>query len=359
LVRPATDALLHAAAARAGGGLQSLDVTDCAVITQQALRAVAAANAGALRELRAKCARSCSLDISQVEALLHAAPRLHMLEVSLYDCLENAWRVLRYDPPFGPVRVRRLRVYGDDLGEGEDDVLLLAADMSTHVGLMALAVLCLPLNTPAALDAVVDAALARRLSSLELTGCYLCPASAPALARLLGGGSLTALSIDNNCSRLLNDTAVAVLGDALRASSTLTSLSLTCLRHGPAGAAALLRALTGHPSLQTLHVCTELWDAGAALGELVAANAPSFVHLDVSRCRLGDEGLGPLFDALPHNTHLRSLNCWRNQASEAFTRDRLMPAVRANTSLRSLRIDSTASAGEVAALMASRDAGAQ
>jgi hypothetical protein len=53
LARPATDALLHAAAARAAGGLQSLDVTDCTKITHEALRAVAAANAGALRELRA------------------------------------------------------------------------------------------------------------------------------------------------------------------------------------------------------------------------------------------------------------------------------------------------------------------
>jgi hypothetical protein len=70
--------------------------------------------------------------------------------------------------------------------------------------------------------------------------------------------------------------------------------------------------------------------------------------------------LGPLFEALPHNTHLRTLNCCRNQASEAFTRDRLLPAARANRSLRELRIDDEfGSAGEVAAIMASRAAGAR
>jgi hypothetical protein len=329
LARPATDALLHAAATRAGG-LQSLDVTDCTEVTYEALRAVAAANAGALRELR-EC---CLLEPGEVEALLRAAPQLRTLEVSLYACLENARRVLRYDPPFGPARVRHFIV--NAYGSFEDDGFMLAADISAHVALKSLALSALPLNTPAALDAVVEAALARRMSSLKLEYCGLSPASAPALARLLGGGSLTALSINSYDGRLLDDTAVAVLGDALRASSTLTSLSLPGLYREPAAAAALLGALTGHRSLQTLLVYAHFADAGAALAALVSADAPSLVDLDVSHCRLGDVGLGSLFDALPHNTHLRTLNCWGNDMSEAFMRDRLLPAVRANSSLRNL-----------------------
>jgi hypothetical protein len=101
------------------------------------------------------------------------------------------------------------------------------------------------------------------MSSINLTNCRLSPASAPALARLLGGGALTALSIDNRFVRMLDDTAVDLLCDALRASGTLTSLSLMDLWIEPVAAAALLGALTGHPSLQTLHVRAYFAYAGA------------------------------------------------------------------------------------------------
>jgi hypothetical protein len=79
--------------------------------------------------------------------------------------------------------------------------------------------------------------------------------------------------------------------------------------------------------------------AGAALGALVAANAPALHELDVSWSELADAGLGPLVDALPRNTHLRTLNLSDGDGqgmSEAFVRDRLLPAVRANSSLREL-----------------------
>jgi hypothetical protein len=46
--------------------------------------------------------------------------------------------------------------------------------------------------------------------------------------------------------------------------------------------------------------------------------------------------MGALIDALPRNTHLRKLNLEVNGCTEAFMRDRLLPAVRANTSLQHL-----------------------
>ena len=45
-------------------------------------------------------------------------------------------------------------------------------------------------------------------------------------------------------------------------------------------------------------------------------------------------------EALPRNRHLRELNVGNNGMSEAFAREQLLPAVRANTTLRSLRADS-------------------
>ncbi len=76
---------------------------------------------------------------------------------------------------------------------------------------------------------------------------------------------------------------------------------------------------------------------GAALAEFVAG-AAALQTLDVAECNLGDEGLRPLFDALPANTLLCTLVCHGNGVSEAFVRDRLLPAVRANSSLRVLSL---------------------
>ncbi len=110
----------------------------------------------------------------------------------------------------------------------------------------------------------------------------------------------------------------------------------------PAAAAELLGALSGHVSLRVLHIggngtaAAHGAAAGTLLGALVAANAPALTELNVSWCRMGDAGLRPLLEALPANTHLRKLDCAANDISEACARDVLLPAVRANASLRTL-----------------------
>jgi hypothetical protein len=81
--------------------------------------------------------------------------------------------------------------------------------------------------------------------------------------------------------------------------------------------------------------------AGAALGALVAANAPALVVVDLRECDLQEAALGPLVDALPANTHLCMLHLGEVTASAAFMRERLLPAVRANTSLTLLDITVT------------------
>ena len=58
--------------------------------------------------------------------------------------------------------------------------------------------------------------------------------------------------------------------------------------------------------------------------------------LRLEHCYLGEAGLGPLCDALPLNGHLRELDISHNHAPAGFTRARLLPAVRANTGLRTL-----------------------
>ncbi len=195
------------------------------------------------------------------------------------------------------------------------------------------------------LDALVDAVLARRVRCAFFVGEWeLSPACVPALARLLGGDALEELilSCDAEDDELLDEPAAALLGAALRANTTLTHLGLNRALGDTAAAARLLRALKAHPSLRKLDLRENefygdgIVRLGRRLGALLAANAPALTELDVCSCRLGDEGLGPLVNALRGNTHLRVLDCINNGMSGAFAHDRLLPAVRANRCLRRL-----------------------
>jgi hypothetical protein len=341
------DALLRCAAARAGGSLQSLQV-DKNLVTRATLLDVAAANAGTLQELCAYDVESVDpgLSAAQVEALLGVALLLRTFATDL-SCdntdAEVARRALRNEAPFGPLRVRMLTAVLRNADEAS--FVPFAAGVAAHTSLLGLTLYYAPLNTPAALDAVVDAALAQRMHTLALEFCLVSPATAPALARLLSGHALSKLRCVG--VNLVDAPAARVLAAALRANSTLTSLALHnagVFRDAVAGA-ELLGALNGHASLRELSMRDNLLGVaggavvvGAALGALVAVNAPALSVLDVSACDLRDDGLRALFEALPRNTHLRMLTCYANDMSEAFGRDVLLPAVCANVSLRALDV---------------------
>ncbi len=133
--------------------------------------------------------------------VLRAAPQLRLLEADMWcGSLDDAQRVLRREPPFGALCVRLLEVRFDEADgiiaaqriAAQRVAAELAASTAPFTGLRLHNV---PLRDRAALDAVVDAALARSLSTVELIGCSLSPASAPALARLLRGGTLTHFSV--------------------------------------------------------------------------------------------------------------------------------------------------------------------
>ena len=220
----------------------------------------------------------------------------------------------------------------------------MATDLAAHPSLRELSLMDADLDKPpAALDALVDAALALRLRKLELSECRVCPASAVALPRLLRGDALRELHVYGNWWAPVLDAHVApLLADALRSNRTLTSLSLVYVHlwRNADAAAVLLGALIGHPSLTHLNVSQNnisraLGAVGTLFGALVAAESPLRV-LDVSS-QYGDQLLGPLVDALPLNTHLRELRCKNNGMRAEFTRDRLMAALAANTSLQTLR----------------------
>jgi hypothetical protein len=312
------------------------------------LCAIAAANATTLQELcisvpGAGDAHGCRPPA--ILALLGAAPLLHTLEADVLCAnAADAHRVLRNEPPFGPLRVRHLSVRAR--AATADAFLALAADLAAHAWLASVWLLCMPLDAPGAMDALVDAALARRLSYVRLGNCNLSPASAPALARLLRGDSLAKLNISGANMQLLDEPAATLLANALRANTSLTALTLVHMRlwRDAAAAAVLMGALTAHPRLRLLDLSANdpndgglpAEEAGAALGALLLANTPALQTLHISWCGLGDEAMGPVVEALRHNTHLTKLDCSSNDMSAAFARDELLPAVRANTSLREL-----------------------
>jgi hypothetical protein len=344
-----TNEVLRAATARAGGQLEALDLSDCDDVRVGAVMAVVTASAATLLELiwldnpDKNTLERTQLGSEHVEALLRAAPQLRNFHLDAgCSSVADASRLLRGALLFAPLRVHMLMV-DEDVHEAPDEaaVLALAADVAGHAWLNELTLDFVPLNSPAALDALVDAALARQLCAVRIFNAGLSPASAPALARLMGGGlvSLAVVSMQPQ----LDVPAAVVLSNALRASTALTLFKLgkVGLWRCPSAAVLMFSAFLAHPSLCVLdlsysRVTTIAMQAaaGAMLAALVAADSPPLHELDISYCRLGDVGLDELVDALPYNTHLRTLRCAANSMSEAFMRERLRPALHANLTLR-------------------------
>jgi hypothetical protein len=129
----------------------------------------------------------------------------------------------------------------------------------------------------------------------------------------VGGGALEALVLYGEPTLLLDEHSAVLLGNALRANTTLTSVAFKDLHlfSDAAAATVLLGALTAHPTVQKLDLSFNYGDEDLAPAALAAAGAA-------------------LGDALPANTHLRVLVYGDNDITEAFERERLLPAVRAN-----------------------------
>jgi hypothetical protein len=346
-----TDAALRALAARAGGQMDTLRLPSCAEVLLSVLAAVAAANAATLRVIAAlprpnhRSTNSWTVwRVDTCEALLRAAPSLQCLMVGMECGSAEAHRMLRNEPPFGPLRIHTLDVQFDEEA-GDAELVALAADLAAHESLTDVVIMGpAPLLSAATATAVVDAALSLRLQSVTLLQCGLSPAWAPALARLLGSTALETLRLGAEDGPLLDLPTATLVAPALRASRSLTGLYLhnSALFEDAAAAAALLGALTAHPRLRQLAVTESPYPefsvrpaAGALLGALLAADS-ALERLFLAGCELGDAALRPLVNALPRNARLRELDIKNNGMSDAFARERLLPAVRANRSLRKL-----------------------
>jgi len=220
----------------------------------------------------------------------------------------------------------------------------LAAWAATHASLQQLILLDVRLDNEAALDAVVNLAIAK-LQYLALSDCQLSPASLTALTRMLESSSLLSLTLADIGWTILTGPTVPAFCAALR-SSRLVELQLRwiSLWESLEDGLAIVAACTGHPTLRRLCFWGNDTDdpapaaVGIALAALVAADS-ALESLDVSDCSLDYAALRPLFAAVAHSTRLRKLDCSVNHISESCAREAILPAVQANTSLRELVLD--------------------
>lgn len=261
------------------------------------------------------------------------------------DSLAEARRLLRREPPFRALRLNSLRA---DLRDAADEASLLGLieDAASHESLRRFRAIWHRALEPFALHALVDAALRRRWTAVDMCAAQLTPASVPALERLVSGGALKALAITGNDCPLLDVPTAVALGRALQTSRTLTRLLLTevGLWRDVQAATMLLTALVAHPTLHTLDVSNNGVGAhgafaGAVFAALLAADAPSLQALFVGKCDLGDAGMAPLLAATAMNTHLQELAIVGNGMSAALARRALVPAVRACRTLVVLLTD--------------------
>jgi hypothetical protein len=351
--------VLHGAAGRAHGQLRQLVLAgalsvEYVNVTRDVLP-VLTANAGSLLELHMGFVGEYFGhfkdfgDGAILEAVVAATPLLQVLAAEDVRCKrQDALPMLRAEPPFAPLQLRRsLAVQFSSnsmarVGLNRFGPFAAAlADATLQPALLHVCVRYVDTAQPAVMDALVDAVLARRLPELALTECT--PPAAVPLARLLAEGSLAVLEIGPLCVLPFDAAGAALVADALRANTTLTKLSLPSnmqLTVEMRGFGVLLDALVGHPSLRELWISGRVVAAenqgvfGAALAALIAADAPALHTLVCRENALGDAGLAPIVEALPLSRHLRMLDVGGNGMSEAFARDRMLPALRSNTTLR-------------------------
>ena len=197
LIEPCSEPLLRAAVAKAGGQLRALDITgrfqDFELDDNRLLLELLAANATTLTELRVNSGRFWSSQ--RVRAVLEAAPALSLFEssVSMDQDGEDAHAILRNEPPFQAVRVRRLLV-NEFLSE---TTVAMSSALRCHASIDELSFIMTALNTSDAMCAVVEACITLRLHTLRLHNCRVTPATLPELTRLVAAGALRELIVDN------------------------------------------------------------------------------------------------------------------------------------------------------------------
>lgn len=228
----ASNALLRAVSKAASGSIVELDVSQRwgVLLSTEALQEVVRSSAANLRRLRVLDRQDEYTLLDDLASLLEPLGANHgvvSIDADVTCTAAESRAVLRCEPPLGALRVRCLQVCGAWGGapraEAEAALLALAEDLAAYrpSTLSSLLLEQFPLESVAALTAVVGVVVSRRLTSLRLRNCSLDAAGAvPPLARLLRDGRLADFGLEDIDYAFVSSAGHA-LGSALRA-STLT-----------------------------------------------------------------------------------------------------------------------------------------
>ena len=309
-----------------------------------------------------------------------AAPHLHSFECLLLSGFEDVAEVLSTTDELGQqlIQLHGLHVQTLDFEpESAEHTQMMLEEITTtlmrdHHSLKELlwgSSTSLNVRSPdeptRGLDCVVDAAIACKVSRFHLDVRDMTPAHLFALKRLLIEGSLTHIKLEGVGMLFCGVGALSQFCSALRGSK-IEELHLrgedihenNDLWSGLwelEGLGQVFASLKGHRTLRVLNLDGNLrplsLEARVAacemLGSLVDENG-TLCELFLSRCGFG-ETVRPLFDAVARSRTLRKLdlaydyypyNNWEGPQqmviSPSFARNIILPAVRANASLREL-----------------------
>jgi hypothetical protein len=342
-----TEALLKAASIRAGGQLQVLDVSRWVDLTAEMLLSVVRENAEALVELRAwgainkKGGRLPQTTRQNAMIIVTAAP-LQLFQCDLRCTSEEAPAVLNNAHPFESLRVQTIDI------RAEDTALLYAADAilaaaATHGSLKRLFLMEADLSTAATLDALVDLAIARRFSAVGIAQCSFPAAPLPALTRMIAHGALEEFNAwPRTAGELLADAqSVPAFFEALKRLEVIYFFATRFEEH----ARLLLTELSRSTSLTLLTLSgaqLPTRESQLALSEGLAqlvSGCKTLTNLGLSFTRLSRESLQSLFAVVGSSNELRNLRLRDNGIDAETARDVILPAVKLNTSLRTLVFD--------------------
>jgi hypothetical protein len=365
-----SDAMLFQGAALAGGQLRTLQLELrrddpeqagggelAGGVKTAALHVVLSANAHTLRRLRlgvaaqhgGRCGADsfAAIEVLDLYDLLRVVPLLDACEVDAVECspLNSPRALLLREGPYRALHMRRLQCPAFTAAALEEEVL---GHVAQHGSLEELHIDDCQIDVRATVEDIVEAAISARLRALAITNPmrHQCTSmgseDVPAVVRLLKAGWLHQLYLA--CGDAFDSESVASFAKTLKRNKTLRALDLHFqgCRQQEDVLTALLDALAGHPRIEQLWLRRLITDDDAATSagvvRLVAAAPPQLRFLHVSGTEIQQADLFPLFQALAANTSLATLYLQLPNDSAELMQAQLLPLLRANTALRSLRV---------------------
>ena len=189
-----SEALFHAAVAKAGGQLRELNVNRRNTLSTRTLVEALVSNAASLQVLNALFPAPNTP--AEVVGYLEAAP-LSVCTLCVQANAEQARRCARNEPPYERLRVHSLLVDGKEQLDSLESLQALCTDLVKHPSLKQIFIQHASVGTAAAMRVFVNTAIALRVEGIGLVNCGCTRACVPELTRLVSAGAVQRIYICN------------------------------------------------------------------------------------------------------------------------------------------------------------------